>query len=129
MLSNKVQLVVVDIDGQRLVLSVADSGATVLHTSAHPADDTAPTASEEVATDSAVTPQPEQAAPDVTNVTMTDDFDRELHDQLVKNTNPTRSRIDGSILSPNTWRQAKAAMKAARVGRPATHTQLTPPRR
>lgn len=39
MLSNKVQLVVVDIDGQRLVLSVADSGATVLHTSAHPADD------------------------------------------------------------------------------------------
>ena len=128
MLSNKVQLVVVDIDGQRLVLSVADSGATVLHTSAHPADDTDPTASEEVAQLGA-TPQPEQVAPDLTNVTMTDDFDRELHDQLVKNTNPTRSRIDGSILSPNTWRQAKAAMKAARVGRPATHTQLTPPRR
>lgn len=26
------------------------------------------------------------------------------------------SRLDGSILSPNTWRQAKAAMKVARVG-------------
>lgn len=33
-----------------------------------------------------------------------------------ENKNFSHSRMDGSILSPNTWRQAKAAMKVARVG-------------
>lgn len=120
MLSNKVQLVVVDVDGERLVLSVAESGAQVLSSKPAPMPATQPATQ--------AVPAPTADTTTMHSTPEVRDFDQELSRQVAKSTTPSakQSWTEGSVLSPNTWLHAKAAMKAARVGRSRNHTQLTP---
>lgn len=142
-LVGRTSISVVDVDGQRLVLGVTDTNISVLHarpleSAAAPQalfDDAAglgePSGSDGAFADAL------QGALKAGDAVTGNAVDGDANDALVAamphvhakpvivsssvteaegNVVSLSSRMDGSILSPNTWRQAKAAMKVARVG-------------
>jgi flagellar protein FliO/FliZ len=145
-LVGRTAVTVVDVDGQRLVLGVTDTNVSVLHSrelragesatdaaavllgdeqaasSSTPADAgfaaalTDAVASAETSTPEAGEPTLAEGLVDNGDSIVDLDTARTVKAAAQPTHSSFSSRLDGSILSPNTWRQAKAAMKVARVG-------------
>jgi len=150
-IGGKASVVVVDVDGERLVLGVGEHGVSLLTSGAVPApeltlvtdpvalptaaaadDDDAdaddaeatdvvpstPTASsadrfraELAEQDRVLTGLPADPAPVVTLPSVRPRYRRSQHAAA-----PAASQLQGSILAPDTWRQAAAALRSRRVG-------------
>ena len=98
----KASVAVVDVGDQRLVLGVSESGIALLTTMAVPevavvAEEAAPTL-----------PAPALPAPTVPVPAVLPDFDEVL---AAATAAPQTGGVAGSILSPATWRQARAALR------------------
>lgn len=143
-LVGRTSIAVVDVDGQRLVLGITDSAVSLLQSRDVPVvphAELAPEVPELISAQAVAAPEmavPEPAATEpkreVNQHTQpresleicqadsntqggNETFAKALDNAIAEATpRASHSRMDGSILSPNTWRQAKAAMKVARVG-------------
>ncbi|MFJ3382991.1 MULTISPECIES: FliO/MopB family protein [unclassified Curtobacterium] len=131
-IGGKASVVVVDVEGERLVLGVTEHGVNLLRSGQAPAPEltivTGPVALPSVPRP--VVPEPTVAAPSA------DAFRAELdrQDQAATSTSPsdlplrprnrsrrtvavrTSAQLQGSILSADTWRQAAAAVRNRRAG-------------
>jgi flagellar protein FliO/FliZ len=111
----KASVAVVEIDGRRLVLGVTEHSVTVLHTleqlvaerQVHPFE----VSLAEAQYPSNVRPI---TAPIPIRAVVTTPADQELRRPRRQHRQQPTSRVAGSILSPETWRQASAALREAR---------------
>jgi len=88
-IGGKASVVVVDVEGERLVLGVSEQSVSLLRSS--------PTPAPEPATPLPMRPRGSARRPDRTVV-------------------PTAQQLQGSVLSADTWRQAAAALRSRRAG-------------
>ncbi|WJX99442.1 flagellar biosynthetic protein FliO [Curtobacterium sp. 458] len=124
-IGGKASVVVVDVEGERLVLGVTEHGVSLLTSGAAPAPELT------IVTGPVVLP----TGRDTTPTPSADVFRRELEQQggadprlpadlpmRPRNRRPQRAvvptaaQLQGSILSADTWRQAAAALKNRRAG-------------
>lgn len=118
----KASVVVVDVDGQRLVLGVTEHAVSVLHGSTGPIDDS-------IQTDALATaPVPVNDTAEASATVFARSLDSAASDSALAPTlefRPRRkgttapkaaptSRLAGSILSPTTWTQTAAALRNGR---------------
>ncbi|MFJ4296911.1 FliO/MopB family protein [Curtobacterium sp. NPDC089689] len=128
-IGGKASVVVVDVEGERLVLGVTEHGVSLLTSGQAPAPELT------IVTGPVVLPTREATAADPTPTPSADVFRRELEQQSgaepglptdlpMRPRNrrpqravvPTAAQLQGSILSADTWRQAAAALKNRRAG-------------
>lgn len=130
-IGGKASVVVVDVEGERLVLGVTEQGVSLLTSGAAPAPELA------IVTGPVVLPTVPRAVPTVPAATApsADAFRAELDRQDLaapdlpgdlplrpRNRSrraavvPTSTQLQGSILSADTWRQAAAALRSRRAG-------------
>lgn len=105
-ISPKASVVVVDVDGTRFLLGVTDQSVTVLHSAVAPVEVVEPIAVEA-----------DTAAAFVRSMTDAGEPVPAIHAVPVAPRDAVPSRVlEGSILSPATWRQAVAALHQGRAG-------------
>lgn len=133
-IGGKASVVVVDVDGERLVLGVAEQGVTLLTSREAPAPDlaivTAPVALPTADAFRAELDRQDQAAPGLPTVAATPQDTgsaavplplrprgrRAQRDETKRTVVPTAQQLQGSVLSADTWRQAASALRSRRTG-------------
>ncbi|PZE39406.1 flagellar biosynthetic protein FliO [Curtobacterium sp. MCPF17_031] len=128
-IGGKASVVVVDVDGERLVLGVAEHGVTLLTSGRAPAPEltivTGPVALPTADAFRAELDRQDQAAPSLQSDTAsagtpTDPLPlRPRGRRAAPRTNalvPTVTQLQGSVLSADTWRQAASALRSRRTG-------------
>lgn len=115
----KASVVVMDVDGQRFLLGVTEQSVTVLNTSETPAEQpreltaVAP-APARVAGVSATSPNGGAAFARVLSQMQTEPVEHANPAPVAYLPESRTSPLDGSILSPNTWKRAATALRRAR---------------
>ena len=99
----KSSVAVVDVGGQRLVLGVSEAGVTLLTTVEVPAPE-----AEEPAPSAPATPADPSATVDLVKPALTEPVP---FDEVLAAATAAPRGINGSILSPATWRQARSALR------------------
>jgi len=128
-IGGKASVVVVDVEGQRLVLGVSESQVSVLAAAEAPAPSlelvTAPTPIAAATTGEAA---PTTSAPAFVDVLAAHAEPGRIEEAVLlrprtraarsarPTTAPTSQQLQGSILSRDTWRQAAAAVRSRRAG-------------
>jgi flagellar biogenesis protein FliO len=138
-IGGKASVVVVDVEGERLVLGVTESQVNVLSSGETPAPtlelvtpltETKPATKPETtpATGTivlpATQPQPfsavlaaqDQAAPTLPSVTAAEPLPMRPRNRDRRSAVPAKQQLQGSILSADTWKQAAAAVRSRRAG-------------
>jgi flagellar protein FliO/FliZ len=154
-IGGKASVVVVDVDGERLVLGVGEHGVSLLTSGAVPAPELTivaapvelPSGAERAEGTAPVTAEtaPAEVAPSAPTTSSADRFRAELAEQdrvltglpaapapvvalptvrpryrrsshAAAAATPAAQQLQGSILAPDTWRQAAAALRSRRVG-------------
>ncbi|MFS0730449.1 flagellar biosynthetic protein FliO [Curtobacterium sp. 1P10AnD] len=128
-IGGKASVVVVDVEGERLVLGVSEHGVSLLTSGRAPAPELT------IVTGPVVLPTRGATTAEPTPTPSADVFRRELEQQAATEPGlpadlpmrprnrrpqravvPTAAQLQGSILSADTWRQAAAALKNRRAG-------------
>jgi flagellar protein FliO/FliZ len=124
-IGGKASVVVVDIDGERLVLGVAEQGVTLLTSGEAPAPEltivTGPVALPTADAFRAELDRQDQAAPGLPagDPLPLRPRGRRAHRTVSaadKRVVPTAAQLQGSILSADTWRQAASVLRSRRTG-------------
>ncbi|KQO64900.1 FliO/MopB family protein [Curtobacterium sp. Leaf261] len=131
-IGGKASVVVVDVEGERLVLGVTESQVNVLSSGETPVPelelvapvDITPTASTGTIVLPAAQPQPfsavlaaeHQAAPFLPSAPAAEPLPMRPRNRDRRTAVPTKQQLQGSILSAGTWKQAAAAVRSRRAG-------------
>lgn len=116
----KASVVVMDVDGQRFLLGVTEQSVTVLNTSETPAEQpreltvVTPTPPARVSGVSATSPSGGAAFARVLSELQAEPTDHATPAPVAYLPEPRTSPLDGSILSPTTWKRAATALRRAR---------------
>jgi len=122
-IGGKASVVVVDVEGERLVLGVSEQGVSLLTSGQAPAPEltivTGPVQLPVRPTPSAEQFRQELAAQTDANTGLPADLPlrpRNRNRNRDRRAVPTAAQLQGSILSADTWRQAAAALRNGRAG-------------
>jgi flagellar biosynthetic protein FliO len=119
-IGGKASVVVVDVEGERLVLGVTEHGVSLLTSGEAPAPEltivTAPVALPARPTPSADAFRQELDKQDEAEPSLPSDLPMRPRDRSRRTAVPTAAQLQGSILSADTWRQAAAALRSRRAG-------------